>query len=66
MQEETYINVDYTRSITDKRTTSGYCTFIEVRKGILVTWRSKKQLVVAISSAEVENQAMTLGICELV
>ena len=31
----------------------------------LVTWRSKKQHVVAWSSVEVEFRAMTLGICEL-
>ncbi|KAA0049796.1 Copia protein [Cucumis melo var. makuwa] len=32
--------------------------------GNLVTWRSKKQSVVARSSAEAEYRAMSLGICE--
>ena len=39
----------------------GYFTFVG---GNLVTWRSKKQNVVARSSAEVEFRGMTLGICE--
>ena len=31
----------------------------------LVTWRNKKQSVVARSSAEAEFKGMTLGVCEL-
>ena len=30
----------------------------------MVTWRSKKQNIVAISSAEAELRAVVLGICE--
>ena len=41
---------------------SGYFTFVA---GNLVTWRSKKQNVVARSSAEVEYKGMAHGICEL-
>jgi len=33
--------------------------------GNLVTWRSKKQNVIARSSAEAEFRAMALGVCEL-
>ena len=48
--------------MTDRRSTSGYCTFVG---GNLVTWRSKKQNVVARSSAEAEFRAMAQGVCEL-
>ena len=53
---------DAAGSIVDRRSTTGYCTFLG---GNLVTWRSKKQNVVARSSAEAEFRAMAQGICEL-
>ncbi|CAH9070098.1 unnamed protein product [Cuscuta epithymum] len=52
---------DWAGSTTDRRSRSGYCTFVW---GNLVTWRSKKQTVVARSSAEAEFRAMANGICE--
>ncbi|KAK5794891.1 hypothetical protein PVK06_036141 [Gossypium arboreum] len=60
---EAYTDADWAGSITDKRSTSGYCTFVW---GNLVTWRSKKQTVVARSSAEAEFRSMAQGICEMV
>ncbi|RVX05607.1 Retrovirus-related Pol polyprotein from transposon RE2 [Vitis vinifera] len=45
----------------DRRSTSGYFTFVS---GNLVTWKSKKQNVVARSSAEAEFRGMALGLCE--
>ncbi len=59
---EAYTDADYAGSMTDRRSTSGYCTFL---CGNLVTWRSKKQNVVARSSAEAEFRSMAHGICEL-
>ena len=58
---ETYTDLDWAGYVIDRKTTSGYCTFVW---GNLVTWRSKKQSVVVRSSAEAEYRAMSLGICE--
>ncbi|RVW56778.1 Retrovirus-related Pol polyprotein from transposon TNT 1-94 [Vitis vinifera] len=58
---EIFLDADWAGSVTDRRSTSGYCSFVW---GNLVTWRSKKQSVVARSSAEAEFRAMAQGICE--
>jgi len=44
IQVEAYTDANWTCNINDRRSTSGYCTFVG---GNLVTWRSKKQNVVA-------------------
>ena len=62
LQIEVYIDADWAGSITDGRSTSGYCSFVG---GNLVTWQSKKQNVVARSSAEAEFRAVAHGICEV-
>jgi hypothetical protein len=46
-----YIDADCAGNTSDKKYTSGYFMFVG---GSLVTWRSKKQKVVALSSAEAE------------
>ena len=43
-----YTDSDYAGSLDDNRSTSRYCSFI---RGNLVTWRSKKQKGVSLSSA---------------
>ncbi|RDX62727.1 Copia protein, partial [Mucuna pruriens] len=48
-------------SVMDRRSTSGYCIFLG---GNLVAWKSKKQSVVARSSAEAKFQSKAHGICE--
>ena len=58
---EIYTDADWAGSVMDRRSTSGYCTYVW---GNLVTWRSKKQSVVSRSSAEAEFRALSLGICE--
>ncbi|CAL9018424.1 unnamed protein product [Prunus brigantina] len=59
---EGYTDADYARNITDRRSTSGYFTFVG---GNLVTWRSKKQNVVSRSSAESEYRGIAQGVCEI-
>ena len=58
---EVFSDADWAGSVQDRRSTSGYCTYVW---GNLVTWRSKKQSVVSRSSAEAEFRAMAHGICE--
>ncbi|KAG7588044.1 GAG-pre-integrase domain [Arabidopsis suecica] len=50
-----YCDADYAGDRMDRRSTTGYCTFIG---GNLVTWKTKKQKVVSCSSAESEYRAM--------
>ncbi|CAL2255456.1 unnamed protein product [Prunus armeniaca] len=57
-----YSDADWAGNVTNRKSTLGYFTFVG---GNLVTWRSKKQNVVALSSAEAEFRIMTKGICEL-
>ena len=51
-----------TGRVKDDRSISGCCSFVG---GNLVTWRSKKQNVVARSSAEAEFRVVAHGICEI-
>ena len=57
-----FTDADYAGSRSDRRSTSGFCTF---RGSHLISWKSKKQAVVSRSSAEAEYRAMAQGTCEL-
>ena len=58
---EAYTDADWAGDVGDRRSTSGYFTFVG---GNLVTWRSKKQNVVARSSAEAEFRGLANVLCE--
>ena len=60
---EAFTDADWAVSLDDRSSTSGYCIFVG---GNLITWRSKKQSVVARSSAEAEYRAMAQGVCEII
>ncbi|KAM2140366.1 hypothetical protein ACFX1Q_006779 [Malus domestica] len=58
-----YCDADWAGNSIDRKSTTGYCTFVG---GNLVSWKSKKQTVVARSSAEAEYWAMASTACELI
>jgi len=62
LRVEGYTDADWAGNISDRKSTSGYFLFIGRN---LVTWRSKKQNAVALSSAEAEFRGMAKGLCEL-
>ena len=61
MSVEAFTDANWVRSVSEKRSTSRYCTFVG---GCLITWKSKKQSIVSRHSVEAEFRALTLGTCE--
>ncbi|GJZ66539.1 putative ribonuclease H-like domain-containing protein [Tanacetum coccineum] len=57
-----YTDADSAGDKGDRRSTSGYLTLVG---GNLVTWRSKKQKVVALSSVEAKFRGIARGITEV-
>ena len=57
-----YTDADWAGNISNRISTSSFFMFIG---GNLVTWRNKKQNVVALSSVEVEFCGMEKRVCEL-
>ncbi|KAK8913906.1 hypothetical protein KSP39_PZI024435 [Platanthera zijinensis] len=62
LRVEAYSDSSYADDKGDRKSTSGFCTFIG---GNLVSWKSKKQSVVSRSSAEAEYRSMASTTCEL-
>ncbi|GAA0146787.1 transmembrane signal receptor [Lithospermum erythrorhizon] len=59
---ECFSDSDWPGSKINRRSTTGYCVFVD---GNLVSWNSKEQNVVSLSSAEVEYRAMARSMCEI-
>ncbi|KAM0055171.1 putative RNA-directed DNA polymerase [Helianthus debilis subsp. tardiflorus] len=59
---QAYTDADWAGNKDDRRSTSGYFTLVG---GNLVTWKSKKQKVVALSSAEAEFRGIARGLAEV-
>ena len=59
---EAYTDAKWAGSLSNRKSTTRYCTFLG---GNLITWRSKKQTVIARSSAKAEYKAMAHTSCEL-
>ncbi|XP_057503724.1 uncharacterized mitochondrial protein AtMg00810-like [Actinidia eriantha] len=57
-----YSDADWAGDPTDRRSTTGYCFFLG---DSLISWRSKKQSVVARSSTESEYRALATATSEL-
>ncbi|RDX69136.1 Copia protein, partial [Mucuna pruriens] len=58
-----YCDVDWAGSPIDRRSTTGFC--ISIGRNV-VSWKSKKQNIVARSSAKAKYRAMASATCELI
>ncbi|KAM1294821.1 hypothetical protein ACFX1Q_015623 [Malus domestica] len=58
-----YTDVDWAGNSLHRKSTTGFCIFVG---GNLVSWKSKKQSVIARSSVEAEYRAMATTACELI
>ena len=57
-----YTDTEWAGDRDSRKSSSGYFTLVE---GNLVTWKNKKQKVVALSSAEEEFKGVAKGITEI-
>ncbi len=62
LQVHGYIDADWASSISGRRSTNG---FMFSFGNIVVTWSSKKQSTVALSSTEAEYRGAAMAACEV-
>ena len=60
---QAYSDVDWAGDPIDRRSTTGYCFLLG---DYLISWRSKKQIVVACSSTKAEYKALAATTIELI
>ena len=58
-----YVDFDWAGDVNDRKSTSGFCTCFG---DALISWKSKKQIVIARSTAEAEYRAMAHATVELI
>jgi hypothetical protein len=51
-----YCDADWAGDLTDRKSTTGYCTYVNNN---LISWQTKKQSTVALSSTEAEYMAIS-------
>lgn len=56
-------DADWASEVTDRRSTTGYCVSLS-EKSALISWKSRKQPTVALSTCEAEYMALASAIQE--
>ncbi|KAL1269569.1 hypothetical protein QQF64_031858 [Cirrhinus molitorella] len=59
IHKDAYSDADWVSDLNDRRSTTGYCFSLTVN-GALISWKSKKQSTVALSTCEAEYMALAV------